>query len=145
MPGEDALHPRAVLCVDLAPDAVLTCCVKRGFRFLWVLAANGFVVWSMFTRLFGETFNGNLQSLTLWLEFSLEAILPALGIVLELLGRKSARWVNVGYLALAGCFWLAETVRWWSDSFRGVLLIIAIGLLALAGITEVVYRTTRNE
>lgn len=102
---------------------------------------NGFVVWLMFTRLFGEPFNRDAQTPQLWMEFLLEAAPPILGIVFELANLKFARWVNVGYLTLAGCFWLAEAVRWWSDSFHGVLLIVAIGLLTFAGLTEIVYRT----
>jgi len=116
--------------------------MKRAFRFAWVLAANGFVVWAMFTRLFGEPFNRNAQTPQLWLQFSLEAVLPISGIVLELVGWKFARWVNVGYLILAGCFWLAEAFWWWSDPFHGVLLIIGLGLLIVAGLTELVYRFT---
>lgn len=98
----------------------------------------------MFTRLFGESFNRAAQTLQLWTEFLLEALLPTLGVLLELFDLKFARWVNVGYLSLAGFIWLAEAFRWWSDSYHGVLLIVALGLLILAGLTEIIYRSTRN-
>jgi len=77
-------------------------------------------------------------------EFRFEVILPIVGILLELVNSRFARWVNVGCFAVAGCFWLAAAVWWRSDSFFGVLLIIALGLLTVAGITEIVYRSTRD-
>jgi hypothetical protein len=80
----------------------------------------------------------------LWFEFVLEVILPMVGIVLEVLNWKFARWVNVGCFAGAGSFWLAAAVWWRSDPFFGVLLIIALGLLAIAGLTEIVYRGTKR-
>jgi len=108
------------------------------------VAVNGLIIWAMFTRLFGESFNRAAQTLQLWTEFLLEALLPTLGVLLELFDLKFARWVNVGYLSLAGFIWLAEAFRWWSDSYHGVLLIVALGLLILAGLTEIIYRSTRN-
>jgi len=72
-------------------------------------------------------------------------ILPVVGIVVEVLNWKFARWVNVGYFTVAGFFWLAAAFWWRSDPFFGVLLIVALGLLALAGITEIIYRGTRTE
>src|SRR5271156_893967 len=112
---------------------------KRGFRTVWVFALNSFVVDVIFTRLFGEPFNPAAQTPQLWREFVLEAALPIIGIVLELINSKFARWMNVGYLALAGAYWLEETVRWGSDSYLGVLLILAVILLTMSGITESIY------
>jgi hypothetical protein len=77
-------------------------------------------------------------------EFAVEVNLPIVGILLELVNSRFARWVNVGCFAVAGCFWLAAAVWSHSDPFFGVLLIIALGLLTIAGITELVYRGTRN-
>jgi hypothetical protein len=119
--------------------------VKKLLRAAWVLVANGIIVWLMFTRLFGEPFNRDAQTAQHWLEFLLEAALPILGIVIEFANLNLARWVNVGYLVLAGCFWLAEALWWRSDPFHGAMLIIAIGLLTFAGLTEIVYRMTRND
>jgi hypothetical protein len=111
--------------------------MRRAFQFAWVLALNGLVVWALFTRLFGETPNRNAQTPLLWLQFSLMAVLPILGIVLELAGWKSARWVNVGGLTLAGCFWLGSWL--W---FGGILLFVGLALLIAAGLTELIYRFT---
>src|ERR1700730_15759739 len=102
--------------------------MKTTLRLVWVLAANGFVVWLTITRLSPELFSRNSQDFEVWLEFILEMLLPILGIVLELARWKFAKWVNIGYLSLAGCFWLAEAVWWRSDPFFAVLLIMSFGL-----------------
>jgi len=39
---------------------------------------------------------------------------------------------------------LAAAIWWRADPFFGVLLIIALGLLTTAGITEIVYRRTKR-
>jgi hypothetical protein len=118
--------------------------VKRVFRAAWILPANACIAWLMFTRLRSVGFPGGEIDFQLSFEFVFEVILPLIGIVLELANWKSARWVNVGCFTCAGGFWLAAAVWWRSDSFFGVLLIIALGLLTIAGITEVVYRITKS-
>jgi hypothetical protein len=64
---------------------------------------------------------------------------------IELVNWKFARWINVGCFIVAGCFWLTAALWWRSDPFFGVLLIIALGLLTIGGLTEVIYRATRSE
>jgi hypothetical protein len=116
--------------------------LKRVLRVAWVLTANIFVAGTMFTRLRSVGFPSlNFQ---LDFEFTFEVILPIVGILLELVNWRFARWVNVGCFTAAGTFWLLAAIWWRSDSFFGVLLIIALGLLTIAGITEIVYRGTRN-
>jgi hypothetical protein len=117
--------------------------MKKVFRALWVLATNGCVACLMFARLVSVGFNRGVPVPELWFEFLLEVILPVIGIVLELVDWKFARWVNVGCLTVAGCFWLAEAVWWRSDPFFGILLIVALALLTMAGLTDIVYRTTK--
>jgi hypothetical protein len=68
-----------------------------------------------------------------------KVILPIVGILLELVNSRFARWINVGCFTVAGCFWLAGAIWWHSDPFFGVLLIVAMGLLTIAGLTETVY------
>jgi hypothetical protein len=95
----------------------------------------------MFTRLRSVGFPAlNFQ---LCFEFVFEVILPTVGIVLETVNWNFARWVNVGSFTAAGAFWLLAAIWWRSDPFFGVLLIIALGLLAIAGLTEIIYRATR--
>lgn len=131
--------------IDVISSMFFTGTVKRVFRVVWVLAANGCIAWLMFTRLVSVGFNGSVRAPELWLEFLLEVILPIAGIVLELVNWKFARWFNVGALTVAGCLWLAEAIWWRSDPFFGVLLIVAIGLLTIAGITEIVYRSAKGD
>lgn len=119
--------------------------MKRVFRAVWVLVANGSVAWLMFTRLVSVGFPAHMWDPQLLFEFVVEVIFPIVGIVLELVNWKFARWVNVGCFTVAGLFWLAGAVWWRSDPFFGVLLIIAVMLLAMAGITEVVYRRTTGD
>lgn len=114
---------------------------KRIWRLAWVLAANGCVAWGMFARLRSVGFP--VLDFELCFEFVFEVILPTVGIVTEVVHWKFARWVNVGCFAVAGAFWLVEAIWWHSDPFFGVLLIIAMGLLAVTVLTELVYRRTR--
>ena len=131
--------------IDDGHSAFFARAAKRTFRVAWVLAANVCVAWLMFTRLRTVGFPSGGFSFQLWFEFVLEVILPMIGIALEVVSWKFARWVNVGCFAVAGCFWLAAAVWWHSDPFFGVLLIIAIALLAVAGLSEVVYKRTTTD
>jgi hypothetical protein len=116
--------------------------MKRLLRIAWVLAANGFVVWFTINRLSPEIYTLRAWDSQMWIEFILEILFPIAGIVLELFSSKFAKWVNIGCFALAGCYWLGEAVWWRSDPFFGVLLIVAVGLFVLAGLTEIIYRRT---
>jgi hypothetical protein len=131
--------------IDVSSWVLFTGTMKRVVRTVWVIAANGCTAWLMFTRLVSVGFNGGAQAPQLWLEFLLEVILPIVGIVLELVNWKFARWVNVGSFAVAGCYWLAAAIWWRSDPFFGVLLIVALGLLTIAGLTGLVYRSTESD
>jgi hypothetical protein len=120
--------------------------MTRGLRAVWVLAANGGFASLMFMRLQSTGFyGGDWWSPELWFELVFEVGLPIVGIVLELVDAPFARWVNVGTFAVPGCFWLAQAIWWVSDPFFGVLLIIAVGVLAIAVVTEIVYRRTRSD
>ena len=119
--------------------------MKRAARIAWLLTANSFVVWVTVTRLSAALSSGESRDFEAWLEVLLEVLLPTLGIILELFRWRFAKWVNVGYLTIAGSFWLAEAVWWHADPFFGVLLIISIGLLILAGLTKIVYRLTKPD
>src|SRR6266481_5434988 len=105
--------------------------MKRAVRIGWLLAVNSFVAWVTVTRLFAALSSRDSRDFQVWFEVLLEVLLPIIGILLELSRWKYAKWVNIGYLAIAGGFWLAEAVWWHSDPFFGVLLIISIGLLIL--------------
>jgi hypothetical protein len=113
--------------------------MKRTLRVVWVLAVNGVVVCLTIGRLSGGAEARNFEE---WIELLLEVFLPISGIALELVRWKFAKWVNVGYPALAACFWFAEAMWWRSDPFVGVLVIMAFGMLVVAALTVIVYRRT---
>ena len=139
----DGLHMKSDKPLSLVDGGRSSSVPKRIFRGSWVLVANTFVAWAMFTRLRSVGFRElNFQ---LCFEFVFEVILPIIGIVLELINWESARWANVGCFTVAGCFWLAGAIWWHADPFFGVLLIVALGLLLAAGLTEVVYRLTQSD
>jgi hypothetical protein len=94
----------------------------------------------MFASYFGEPFNRGAQSLELWASFLVKAAVPASGVILEILGSKYAKWVNVGFWALAGLYYCAGAAYYLSDAYFGVLLIMGVGLLIHAGINFLLYR-----
>jgi hypothetical protein len=112
----------------------------RIIRLLWVLATTGLLVRPMFASYFGEPFNRGAQSLELWASFLVKAAVPASGVILEILGSKYAKWVNVGFWALAGLYYCAGAAYYLSDAYFGVLLIMGVGLLIHAGINFLLYR-----
>jgi len=116
--------------------------MKRILRIVWVFAANGFVAWFTINRLSPEIYTLGAWDAQVWIEFVFEILFPISGIVLELFNSKFAKWMNIGCFALAGCYWLGEAVWWRSDPFFEVLLIVAVGLFILAGLTEIIYRRT---
>jgi hypothetical protein len=117
---------------------------KRGFRSLWVLFANGLVVRMIFISFFGDPFNRATIYTKDEIEFVLQAGLPILGMVFELINSRFARWLNVGYLSAFGLLCLADAVKYWSDSYHGVLVLMGGALLVMAYITDVIYRLTKN-
>lgn len=127
---------------EVGRSALFSAVLKRIGRLAWVLVVNTFVAWAMFTRLRSVGFPA--LDFQLCFEFAFEVILPITGIALELVNWKFAKWVNVGCFA-NGCFWLVAALWDHSDPFFGVLLIIALGLLLIAGLTELAYRITRSD
>jgi hypothetical protein len=117
---------------------------KRGFRSLWVLFVNGFVVRRIFISFFGDPFNRATVYTKNEIEFVLWAGLPILGMVFELINSRFARWLNVGYLSAFALLYLVDAVNYWSDPYHGVLVLIGGALLVMAYITDVIYRLTKN-
>ena len=117
---------------------------KRGFRSLWVLFANGFVVRRIFISFFGDPFNRATVCTKNEIEFVLRAGLPILGMVFELINSRFARWLNVGYLSAFALLCLADAVKNWSDPYHGVLVLMGGALLVMAYLTDVIYRLTKN-
>ena len=116
--------------------------MNRVFRGAWIFLVNACVAWFMFTRLRSGGFPP--LSFQLWFEFVFEVMLPAIRIVLEVVNWRFARWVNVGCFVVAGIFWLVAAILVVSDPFFGVLLIIGLGLLVVAGLNDIIYRWTKR-
>jgi hypothetical protein len=71
----------------------------------------------MFIRLWSTGFYGGVLAPQLLIEFLFEVVLPVIGIVLELVNWKFARWVNVG------CFKCATVhFDYFSNAVAGKLL-----------------------
>lgn len=101
---------------------------------------NSGVAWLMFTKPRSVGFPA--LDFQLLFEFVSEIVLPIGGIVLEAANLKLARLTNVGCFAVAGSFWLVAAAFDHSDPFFGVLLIVGLRLIVIAGLTEAIYRTT---
>jgi hypothetical protein len=121
--------------------------LKRAGRIAWILVVNTLVAWLMFMRLRSVGFPALDSSwcFQLWFEFAFEVILPVAGIFFEIANWKFAKLVNVSCFVAAGFFWLIAAVWDHSDPFFGVLLIMAIGLFLVGGLTELVYKMTRTD
>jgi hypothetical protein len=118
--------------------------MSRVLRLVWVLVVNGIIVRMAFTSIFGDPLNRATLNRNNLLEFFLKAAIPTVGVALDFAQVRFAKWVNVGYLAALGFYYFEEAIRWWSDPFHGVLLLLGFGLLIAATLTGVVYRVTDN-
>lgn len=119
--------------------------MQKIFRSVWVLATNGFVVGLTIVRLSAAMSSlGSWKTLQLWIEIILEILAPIAGIVLQVVGWKFAKRVNIGCLSLVASFWLLVTILWRSNPYFGVALIISVVMAILAGLTLLVYRATEE-
>lgn len=116
--------------------------MKRALRLAWVLVANSAIIGFTLARLWPIFTNSTVADPEVLLELALEVFFPAMGIVVELLGWKIARWTNVGYPLAAAALWLGEAIWWRRSVWFSAFLLIGLGMLALAGITHVVYQKT---
>lgn len=88
-------------------------------RITWVLLTNGIAI---YFALYGSGDVQRLKALLItnqpagltWQDYS-RAALPAIGILLEVLGLAIAKYVNVGYFALMVLFWGTICLYNWHD------------------------------
>ena len=66
-------------------------------RSIWVLLANGSAVLIIYVMTFLGWPGRDKRNRVLWFQFALRAIVPILGILLEFVGSRFAKWVNIGY------------------------------------------------
>jgi hypothetical protein len=77
------------------------------FRKTWIIVTNGAAVYLLYRSfsqiaLLNSLLEQESRNKTRWFGFSLRAFIPAIGILLELLGSRFAKWVNIGYFFFAG-------------------------------------------
>ena len=86
------------------------------------------------------------QNNAVWLNFGLEAIIPALGVLLEFLSSRFARWVNVGFFVFGGFVSAGVGIWNWSNPNYHARPYLQLGLLALvvAVMNYLLYRTTSS-
>ncbi len=118
-------------------------------RAIWVLLANGTAVYLMYRSaqqlaLLDHLLEQDHQNRGVWLHFALRVTIPILGILLELLGSRLAKWVNVGYFAFAGVVLSAIAILNWSDYHGRVHLLFGLPALAASLVTYLLYRHPRK-
>jgi hypothetical protein len=121
----------------------------RLLRSTWVLLTNGLSIYMMYLGvsqvvLLNDLLEQDNKNKTLWLHFALRIIVPVLGILLEFLGSRFAKWVNVGFFVLVGSASCAISVWAWSDYHGHVLLLIGIAAFAVAIVDYLLYHGTRS-
>ena len=79
----------------------------------------------------------------LWFHFALKVTIPILGILLEFLGSRFAKWVNVGYLVFVGTVFSAVGIWTWPDHHGLIYLFLGLLALAFAGVSWLLYRRPR--
>ncbi len=87
----------------------------RILRSTWILFTNGLAVYLLYgstgqVALLNHLLEQDNKNKALWFHFALRATIPILGILLEFLGSRFAKWVNVGYLALVGIVFSAAGI-----------------------------------
>lgn len=121
----------------------------RILRSIWVVVTNGTVVFFMYrntqpvadlNRLL-EQANSNR---VLWFHFVLWASIPVLGILLEFLGSRFAKWVNLGFFLLVGLLSSYVGIWNWSDYVGRTYLFLALPAFVVAGVNLFLYRRPRT-
>src|SRR5258708_18359298 len=106
----------------------------RILRSVWVSLTNGTAIYLMYGSaqqvvLLNHLLEQDSRNKSVWFHFVLRAAIPILGIVLELLGSRLAKWVNIGYFVFVGSVFSAISIWAWPDYHRTVLLLPALPAL----------------
>ena len=80
----------------------------------------------------------------LWFHFALKVTIPILGILLEFLGSRFAKCVNVGYLVFEGTVFSAVGIWTWPDHHGLIYLFLGLLALAFAAVSWLLYRRPRS-
>ncbi len=120
----------------------------RVLRTIWVALINAAAIYLMYTgarqvAILNQLLEQDERNKRVWLYFSLRITIPILGILLELLSSRLAKWVNVGYFAFAGVVLSAIAVLNWSDYHGRIYLLFGLPALAVSVVTYFLYRPSR--
>ncbi len=121
----------------------------RIVRLTWVFLTNGAAIYFMYgsfqqVALLNHLLEQDNRNKALWFHFALKATTPILGILLELLGSRFAKWVNVGYFLIVGIVFSTISILAWSDYHGRIYLLIGLAALVVAGVDCLFYRRTRS-
>jgi hypothetical protein len=120
----------------------------RILRSTWVLLTNGTAIYLLCgstqqVTLLNHLLEQDNRNKALWFHFGLKATIPILGILLEFLGSRFAKWVNVGYFVFVGIVFSTISIWAWSDYHGRIYLLLGLPALGVAGVSYLLYRRPR--
>ena len=115
------------------------------FRKIWVILTNGLAVYllhrsSSQIALLNDLLDQSSRNRALWFGFSLRALIPVIGILLEVFGSRFAKWVNMGYFLFVGIIFSAVGILARPDHHAWTYLFLGLPSLAVAGVDWLLYR-----
>jgi hypothetical protein len=121
----------------------------RILRSIWVLFTNGLAVYLLYGSTTQIALLNNLleqgnKNKAVWFQFALRVTIPILGILLEFLGSRFAKWINIGYLVFVGTVFSAVGIWNWPDHHGLIYLFLGLLALGFAGVSWLLYRTPRR-
>ena len=121
----------------------------RILRSVWVSLTNGTAIYLMYgsaqqVALLNHLLEQDSRNKSVWFHFILRAGIPILGIALELLGSRLAKWMNIGYFVFVGAIFSVISIWAWSDYHGRTLLLQGLAALVVACADYFLYRSTRS-
>jgi hypothetical protein len=115
----------------------------RLLRPTWILVTNGLAVHFFYKStsqvvLLNKLLEQDNGNKAFWIRFALWVTIPILGILLEFLGSRFAKWLNVGYFVFLGAVFSAVGIWNWADRYG--IIVLGLVALAFAGSDWVLYR-----
>jgi hypothetical protein len=121
----------------------------RILRLVWVLFTNGAAIYLLYANtrqdaLLNDLLEQHSQNRGLWFHFALWATIPVLGIVLEVLGLRLAKWLNLAYFVYFGVVFTAIGILSWPDHHGFMSLLLGVLALGVTGVSSLFYRRPRS-
>jgi len=117
-------------------------------RSAWVLFTNGTAIYLLYagTRqdaLLNQLLEQDNLNRGLWFHFALWTTIPVLGIVLEFLGSRFAKWLNLGYFVYFGVVFTGMGILNLPDHHGLIILLFGVLALGVSGVSYLLYRRPR--